>query len=256
MRKRRRFVLTALLLAIGLVVVQSIKLDWRYWAIAGLGLAAYLLSAWALFDDLKGIEWLTVLVLPTLYPVSVALFYFLLPSQVLSRILILFLFSLGMYALLLTENIFSVAAVRTIQLLRAANAVGFLLSLVTAFFIYDTILSLKFYYWINGLLVLLVSWLILLVGIWTVPLSERLDGRIVSYSLMGALALAELAVAISFWPLTVATGSIILVTMMYIFLGLIQHYFSGRLFRKVYYEYLGVGIAVFLITFLLTSWRG
>src|SRR3989344_2086365 len=125
MTKRRKFLLVSLLLLVGLLVTQMMQVDYRYHGVVVLGFIAFGLSAWALFDDIKGIEWLTILMLPTLYPVSVGLFYFLLPEKFLSRVFILGLFSVGMYALLLTENIFSVAAIRTIQLLRAAHAVGF-----------------------------------------------------------------------------------------------------------------------------------
>jgi len=134
MTKRMKLVIVAVALSLGLLGIQSIDIDARYQAIGLLAGVAYGLSAWALFNDLKGTEWLTVLILPVLYPVAVALFYFLLPVRILSRVAILSIFGIGMYALLLTENIFSVAAIRTIQLLRAAHAVGFLLTLLVAFF--------------------------------------------------------------------------------------------------------------------------
>ena len=44
------------------------------------------------------------------------------------------LFGIGQYTLLLTANIFSVAAIRTIALFRAAVAVGFVMTLLTGFF--------------------------------------------------------------------------------------------------------------------------
>lgn len=117
MTKRMKLVIVAVALSLGLLGIQSIDIDARYQAIGLLAGVAYGLSAWALFNDLKGTEWLTVLILPVLYPVAVALFYFLLPVRILSRVAILSIFGIGMYALLLTENIFSVAAIRTIQLL-------------------------------------------------------------------------------------------------------------------------------------------
>ena len=143
MTKRFKLAIVSLLLSLGILGVQLIEVDARYQAIGLLAGLAYGLSAWALFEDLKGIEWLTCLILPVLYPVAVALFYFLLPERLLSRMMILSIFGVGMYALLLTENIFNVAASRTIQLLRAAHAVGFLLTLVVAFFLWDTIFSFK-----------------------------------------------------------------------------------------------------------------
>ncbi len=255
MSKRKKFVLVSLLLSIGLLGIQFIGVEYRYQAILLLGIASFVLSAIVFAEDLHGIEWLTVLTLPVLYPVSVGLFYFLLPERVISRLLILVVFGVGMYALLLTENIFSVAAIRTIQLLRAAHAVGFLLTLVTAFFIFDTIWSFRLPFFVNGPLVSLSSFPLLLQGLWSYELSERkLSLKALLYSFVLSLGLGEVALALSFWPVTVPVGSLFLVTTAYVGLGISQYHFSERLFKKTLYEYLGVGIIVLVTTLLVTKW--
>lgn len=252
--KRARFLLIAALLSLGVLMTQFVSLEWRYQAVAGLGVVSYLLAAWGLSDDLKGVEWLTLLILPTLYATSVALFYFLLPSHLLTRIAILVLFGVGMYALLLTENIFSVAAIRTIQLLRAAQAVGFLLTLLTAFFLIDTIFSFRLAAWLNSMLVIFSSFPLLLQGIWSATLEEQLSKKTFWYSLALALCLGELTFFISFWPVTIVVASLFLVTALYVGLGLTQHYFSERLFRDTIVEFLRIGVIVLIIIFLITRW--
>ncbi|OGY18308.1 MAG: hypothetical protein A2900_04545 [Candidatus Chisholmbacteria bacterium RIFCSPLOWO2_01_FULL_50_28] len=255
MSKRKRFVLVSLLLTLGLFGIQFIRVDYRYQAILLLGGLAYVFCGWALSEDLHKIEWLTALTLPVIYPVSVGLFYFLLPERMLSRLIILGIFGVGMYALLLTENIFTVAAIRTIQLLRAARAVGFLLTLVTAFFLFDTIWSFRLPFYANAILVGLASVPLIFQALWSVELTEdRIERRTVVYSLCLSLAIGELALALSFWPVTVSVGSLFLVTMAYVGLGISQYHFSGRLFRRTLYEYLGVGMIVLLTTYLVTKW--
>lgn len=257
MTKRRKFVLVSCILAVGLMLTQLVRVEYRYQAIALLGGVAYGLSAWALADDLRGVEWLTVLMLPSLYPMAVGLFYFLLPSQWWSRLFILGLFGVGMYALLLTANIFSVAAIRTIQLLRAAHAVDFLLTLVTAFLLLDTIWSFRWSFWANALLVTGVAWPLLLKGLWVIELTEdKVSGRVWLYSSVLALVLGGGAGAVSFWPVGVVVGSLFLVSMLYVLLGLAQQHFAGRLFRNNIQEYLMVGMVVIIIMMTMTSWRG
>ncbi len=255
MTKRRKFLLVSFLLALGLVATQLVQVEFRYHALVVLVFLAYGLSAWSLFDDLKRVEWVTVLTLPTLYPVSVGLFYFLLPEGVLSRVFVLGLFGVGMYALLLTENIFSVAAIRTIQLLRAAHAVGFLIALVTAFFLYDTMWSFRWPAWMNGLWVMGFSFLLFLQGLWSAELSEgSISKRTWLFGILTSFALAEVAVGLSFWPVSIAVGSLFLVSMFYVALGISQQYFMGRLFAKTLQEYIGVGVVVLLTLTLLTQW--
>ena len=43
---------------------------------------AYVLSVWVLFEDLKGIEWLTLMILPVMFTLGSGLFIGFLPSAV------------------------------------------------------------------------------------------------------------------------------------------------------------------------------
>jgi len=64
MRRREKFVLSAILLSLGLLSVQYISLDWRFGGVLIFTILAYFVSAWALSDDLQRFEWLTILPLP------------------------------------------------------------------------------------------------------------------------------------------------------------------------------------------------
>ena len=254
MTKRRKLGLVAILLTLGIFGVQSVEVDSRYQAIALFSGAAYALSVWAMLEDLSGIEWLTTLILPVLYPVSVALFYFLLPGRLLTQLLIMTLFGLGMYALLLTENIFNVASIRTIQLLRAAHAVGFLLTLLVAFFLWDTIFSFRLNPWWNALLVGVSAWPLALQTFWSVNLEDKLTPPVIWGSLVISWSLLVLSLIISFWPVTITVASLFLVTALYVGLGIGQQHLAGRLFKKTLNEYLWVGAIVLVAVFFLSRW--
>lgn len=255
MTKRKKFILSAIVLSLGLGGIQLVNLEYRYLAIAIFGLFTYGVSTFALFEDLKGIEWLTILILPSFYAAAVGLFYFLLPENALTRIAILGLFGLGMYALYLTENIYSVAALRTIQLVRAANAVGFLMTILTLILMYNTIFSIRWSFYANGLLVWGLSWPVILQALWSVRLESKLSWATLIMSFGLSLALGELAVVLSLMPVTVWIASLFLGTLAYVSLGLIQHALSERLFARTIWEYLGVGILVLAATLVITPWR-
>lgn len=254
--KRQKFVISSVLLSSGLLSIQLANVSWRYQAIVALTVSTYLLFAWSLKEGLSGIKWLMVLILPTLFTAGVGLFYFLLPSAWFTRLPVAILYGLGLYVLFLTENIFAVAAIRNIQLFRSANAVGFLLTLLTGFFLYDTILSFRFSFWLNFIFVFLASFPLLLQGLWSVKLEKGISGQIWFYSLALSLILAEGALAFSFWPITVSVGSLALITIMYVLLGLTQHHLSQRLFKRTINEYLTVGLIVLIVTILTTHWGG
>lgn len=244
--KRRKFLFVSILLSVGLLIVQRLPVESRYSAIAFFALAAYLLTAWSLLKDLHGANWIVNLILPTLYPVSVALFYFLLPQAPSTQMVVMVLFVVSMYALLLTVNIFAVASIRTIQLLRAARAVGFLLSILTSAFLFHVIFSLRVISWLVGLLVFMVSLPLLWQGAWSYVVSSTVK-REFYYGLVGAVVMAEMAIALSFWLIGVPLASVVLSMGMYVILGLFQHDLEGRLFNRTIQEYVGFAGIVFAV---------
>lgn len=252
--KRRKFVLSSFLLSVGLYFLQVIGFEWKYQAIGVLGALAGILTFWSLRGAASGLARWTTPILPIFFTVGVALFHFLLPANILTIFTVIAIYFLGMYTLFLTENIFSVAAIRTINLFRSASAVGFLLTLVTAFFLSNTAVSFKLPFYFNSLAIFFFSFPLVLSGLWSVKLDERLSSELLLSSLAIAVFLGQFALAISFWPVTVTAGSLFLTSSLYVLLGLAQAYWSERLFKRTVIEYLGVGLAVFLITLIFTQW--
>ncbi len=247
---------SSIILALGFLAIGIFDFSWRYQAIVFLSAVSIVLSIWSLWEGLTGISWLMTLILPPLYTAGVGMFYFLLPASWLARLPVTVLFAVGMYALLLTQNIFTVASIRTIQLFRSAQAVGFLLALVTAFFAYNSIWSFRLPFWLNGFFVGLVTFPLALHGLWCVKLNESVTRGLLYFSLIISLILLQAGLTLSFWPVSVATGSLFLTAVLYVTLGLCQHYLDDRLYARTIREYLLVGSVVLLTMYLTTSWGG
>jgi len=254
MRKRQRFVLSALVLSSGLLLIQGVTLEIRYLLIAVMAGVAWILSAWSLKEGLNGIEWLTVTLPSVSFTVAVGLFYILLPQAWWAKILIAILFGIGEYALLLTANIFSVAAIRTIALFRAASAVGFVMTLVTGFLLFDTIFSFRQAYWVNSLVIIGVGFLLIFPALWSVELKPYITRKIVKYSWWSAVSLGIIASAICFWPISISVSSLFVSTMLYVLVGVFQHHLTERLFSRTLWEYLTVGIVVTITTLFTAGW--
>ncbi len=252
MRKRQKMVITAGGLGVGLLLAQATSLEWRYPLVGLFTAATWVLSGWALREGLSGMELLTVPLPQVLFTASVGMFYILLPGSWWARAAVMLFFGVGQYALLLTANIFSVAAIRTIALFRAATAVGFVMTLVTGFFVYNTIWSFRLPFLQVGILVWATSWAMLLPALWSVKLEQKLSREVIMYSFWQAIIVAVLAVAISFWPITVAVVSVYLCTILYIMMGVTQHYFADRLLPRMVWEYVTIG-GVVVATVLLTA---
>lgn len=251
MRRREKFVIASALLSLGLLVVQYVPLDYRYWAVLVFGIISYLVSAWTLSDDLQRLEWITIVPFPTLYAVAVGLFYYLLPANVFSKMFILIMFGLGMYAIFLTSNIFSVAKERTIQLLHAAHAIGLLFTLLTSLLFTNTIFSLMWPFYAIALSIGIVHFPLILMSLWTIGLEKVIRSEILGLSLLITLLVMELGMALSFYPISVWNSALIIMTFLYITLGIVHNFLRGRLFSRTLTEYSLVAGFLFLVFILL-----
>ncbi len=254
MSKRTRFVITSLILSFGFIGVQFLNDQNRFWAIGILGLLTFTLFLWSLFESLGRNMTLLTLVLPVMYTLGVGFFWFLLPANIFARIPIVLFYGIGIYILCLTANIYSVASVRTIALLRAARGVGFVLTLIVSFLVFDAILSIRteIYYLVPAVFVL--SFPLYLQGFWSMVLDKEYSGELMKLSLISSLITAELSAALYFWPTTIVVGSLFLTASFYMLLGLGQAKLEERLFKSTIREHLLVGALIFAAMFIATHW--
>jgi hypothetical protein len=256
MSKRIKFLVTTIVLTIGFLFLGIYVDQSRFSYIGGLTLIAVLLFAWSLLGSIRLNATLLVLILPVFFTFGVGLFWFLLPSGIYTTLLVIALFAVGIYALVLTSNIYVVSAVRTIALARAAKGVGFVMTLFTLFLLYDAVLSLRLALHFNSLAVGVVTFPLLVQGLWAGKLTTRIPTKVLNYSLVFSYSVAAVSASLYFWPVSVVVGSLFLTGVVYVLLGLGQAKLDARLFRQTVREYAIVGVAVFLATLFTTHWRG
>ena len=255
MRRREKFVIISIVLSLGLMAIQFVGQDWRYVSIGILMLLSYFLSAWALSDDLQPHEWLTVVPSQPMYAGAVGLFYFLLPENLVTRVLVLLLFGIGMYALFLTSNIYSVAKGRNIQLLYAAHAIGLFFGLLTSLLFTNAIFSLRLPFYGNALLVGVIHWPIIFMSLWSMKLEEFINKEILVYSSLFTLVIMELVVLLSFVPMQIWNSALFIMSFLYVGLGILHSFLRGRLFKNTVNEYSLVAILMGILFLILFPWK-
>jgi len=253
--KRVKFLITSLLLSSGFLAMSFLENDDRFVGIGLLSLASLILFFWTLREGMGKNATLYVLILPALFTLGVGLFWFLLPSTLAATLPFIFLYGVGIYALCLTMNIFTVSTIRTIALSRAAKGVGFVLTLFTVFLLYDAVYSLRSGLFIRAPIIFIASFPLFLQGLWSSQLEHTIDKRLFIYSGAFSLGVVSVSVLLFFWPVSVVAGSLFLTVVVYVLLGLGQSKIEGRLFQATVREYLIVGIVVFALMMLTTSWR-
>jgi hypothetical protein len=258
MSKRQRFVATSAILSLGFLGINFIDNQFRFAAIGALTLLTIILFTFSLWEGLKPNATLLTLILPTFFTLGVGIFWFLLPSTIIARLPVVILFGIGIYALCLTSNIFTVSAIRTIALVRAARGVGFVLTLLDAFLIFNAIISLKANILLTTFGIAAVAFLLFLQGLWMSKLETKkiFSTKTFIYASVFSLCVGEVALLLYFWPVTVVVGSLFLTIAVYILLGLGQARLEDRLFKQIAREYLTLGLVVFLAMIFATHWGG
>lgn len=256
LNKRKKIIIATVLLTIGLLSTQLVDFNLRFKFLAGLGILAYILSVLSLWEGLNLTKGIVLMILPTFFTVAVASFYFLLPVRWLTRLPVAASFGLMFYLLLLAQNVFNVASLRTIPLYRAASTASFLFTLLSAFFLFNVIYAFNLLFIWNGVAVFLISFPLILQVLWSLNMEDKVSAAIWVQSLILSLVLGELGLAFSFWPTPTTIWPLILSSAMYVLLGLTTQILKGRVNRRVVMEYLGIGVAVLIVGFLTTSWTG
>ncbi|MBI4099818.1 hypothetical protein HY440_02320 [Candidatus Microgenomates bacterium] len=275
MSKRQKFVIATLVLLAGIVAIRlfpGVLIQWRF-RVAIFSLLAVLASVWALFDeDFAGVEWVILPILPAMFAVSAAVVFPLLPTGfdliaqvplspdagsllgLLVRIAHLGVFVVGYYAALLTTNIYNVAAIRTIQLLRVAHSIGFLVTVATALFFYIVISAFHLSSFLNFLAVFGVTLPLAFQSLWSVNLEEKVSGQTRNFALLTAIVLGQIAWALSFWPIGVSIFALFLTAIFYELIGIIQYHFGERLSPRIANEFVLVAVVMFFVVVFTTRW--
>lgn len=250
--KRQKFIISVVILS--LILFFSEQLFGR-----GGMFMAFLLSIftaffiyWAERIDLEDNFSPQIFILPFFYTMSCALFYFLVPARFITRIGMTSLYALGLYSLLLSENIFIVSSIRTIALLSSARTVSFIITLLSFFFMANVVFSLHLNIFITLIFIFAFSFPLILHSIWT----HTLDGNIRSnfeWILMISICLVETALVLWFWPTAPTIIGLFLTGLFYILVGISQVWLDKRLFKGVMWEYVWVGVIVFLVFITFSS---
>lgn len=254
--KRQKIVLMSLFLTIILITAQTVGESLRYETIAFLTLSTILLSIFALWGELSGVKYFLLLLLPTYFVAGASLFYFLLPVRWLTRVPFAFFFGISVYLLMLTSNIYNVAAIRTIALLRAAHAVGLLFTLISGFLLVNVLLSFHLPFYLNVIGITLICGPLYLVGVWATELEDYVSQRAFLYAAVFTIVTAEGGLVFSFWPIVPINGALAIATVMYALLGLSQLHLEDKLKPRVLWEHVAVALLVFVIITISTRWGG
>lgn len=238
MSKRFKYVVLSLILSLGFIFFVGLPYESRqYGMLVGLTLTVfcYWFGLGLIFSNDFGLRVFAV-ILPLIFFSGFGMFVALLNLAWWWNLGLTLAYGLVNYLLFLTENVFMVAlGFKTVPLYRAAYTISLVILLLASFFLFNTILSYRWPFWINMAVIGVVAAGIFAYHFWSVAIELPDDGGKIEkwpFLLVPAWLLAELSLVFSFWPLGIFKGSMYLVVAIYLFSGLIWAEVRGRLFMK------------------------
>ena len=252
--KRQKIVATSIIVTLAFILItQPVNVLFkRYYLVAVLGLLTYILTLISLWKGMTLTKAVLLLILPVFYVIAFPGFYFLFKHvRWLTRLPAAVFFGISFYWLILSQNILNVASDRAIPLYRAASTANFVFTIFSFILIVSIVFSLNLSFYWNGLIIAGLSFPFSLQSLWAIKM-EKIDSRLIVYSVIISLILGESAAALSFWPQSPLVNALLLNSINYIFLGILSEYLRDRLKKRVIIEYAQIGGGLMLLIFLLT----
>jgi hypothetical protein len=261
MSKRLRYLISSVIATLGFYFFISLPYSSHYYGLL-VGLVLISFCFWfglgIIFNQSLYIRLMSI-ILPVGFFMGFGLFAALLPQTFWTIFLTSMFFGVMCYVMFLVENVFIVSiGYRTPPLYRAAYTVGLVLLLLAAFFLFDSLFSFKLIYWLNSVLVFVISLVLFMYVFYSVTIELPDDGKeknFMAYTLVPAFFMSQLGLVLSFWPVGIFKGSIYLVAAVYVLSGLLQLDLRDRLFKKSFTIFTWISVSVILGIILTTNWR-
>ncbi len=252
--KRQRFILATFLLALFYMCGTFFSIEQAFFIVPLLACGVYLLTYGALLEGIHKHE-RVMLFIPTIYfSIVLYLFYFFVPQRWLTRLPFMTIYIVSMYALLLCQNIFNVGVSKSIQLFRAAFSVNYLFLTICSFLAYSLIASLRLHSVVNGVLIVVVSFPLVLHMLWSVDPTDIVERERLHNASLLSLIIGEIGVLLSFMPVNQSIFALTLTSLFYAVTGILQLHMQDILFKERVREYLFVLVSAVVVLFLTIGW--
>lgn len=252
--KRRRFIIATGLLTLLFLVTTFFSFEQIMIFIPLIFLIVYFMTYFSILEGISRHEWFMLFIHPVYFSILIYLFYFFLPQRWLTRLPFVVIYSVSIYAILLSQNIFNVGASKSLQLFRAAFSVNYLFLTLGSFLTYSLIISLRMNFLFNFIAIFLASLPLSIQLLWSVAPSDLVERHLWRYAMFSSLIIAETGVILSLMPLNQSIFALVLTAIFYSLNGLIQVYLQQALFKERVREYLIVLGFTAIIFVLSLKW--
>lgn len=249
--KRVRYVLASGVGGLSLFFLVGLPYQYTGIALPFLILLSYALTWFALLEDIKGVEWGTLFILPVFWTVCWYLSFYMLSMRFLIRLLFGLTYPVIFYVLVSAMNIFNVGVEKNLQLRRAAHAANSFIMVFTYYLFVQVLHSFAFPWYVVTFLVGVATFALGVQYFWTLSPSPVLSQSVWSLAAYQAFVMMFTNILISFLPFAAETTRPVIISgVYYVVGGLLEAHTDEVLLRQKVREYTPILVMLLLAIFL------
>jgi len=253
--KQLRYVISSSLGAIFLFLAVGVPYPYSWIVLPFLCILSYILTWFALLEDLRQGEWLVLFILPVFWTASWYVSFYMLPMRFSIRIAFTLMYPLIFYIVVSAMNIFNVGVEKNIQLRRAAQAANQFITVIVFYLFTQVINSFGLSWIVLGLLTGVASWILGLQLFWTMSPSELISSEVKNLALFQGFVIGFFMILLSFLPFSLETPRPMIITgVFYVVNGVLAIYTDAILVKQRIREYLSILILLILAAILTLRW--
>ena len=253
--KQIRYVIASVLGAIFLFLAVGVPYPYSWIVLPFLCVMSYLLTWFALLEDIKRGEWYVLFILPVAWTATWYVSFYMLPMRLVVRLLFSLTYPLILYIIVSAMNIFNVGVEKNLQLRRAAQAANQFIIVLVFYLFTQVISSFGLSWFILGIITGVFAWLLGIQLFWTLNPSETISTEVKNLSLYQGFVIGFFMILLSFVPFTLETPRPMIITgSFYVVSGILSTYTDHILMKQRRREYYGILILLILATLLTLRW--
>lgn len=253
--KRARYVISSAVGGLLLFAMVGVPYEYTGFAVGVLVLCSYVLTWFALLEDVKGVEWGTLFILPIAWTACWYLSFYLLSMRFLVRLLFSMTYPIVFYVIVSAMNIFNVGVEKNIQLRRAAQAANSFIMVFTYYLFIQVLLSFALNWYITASIAGICTFVFGIQYFWALSPSTNITKDMKNMALYQSMIMMFTIVGLSFIPLASETSRPVIVAgVYYVFGGILEVYKDEVLLRQKMKEYMPILLLLVVAIILTIRW--
>ena len=253
--KHLRYVISSGVGALALFLAAGVPYEYLWIAMILLVTLSYFLTWFALLQDIKGVEWLLLFLIPMAWTACWYAFFYFIPMRLIVRFALSLAYPFIFYTLISAMNIFNVGVEKSIQLHRAAHAANTFLVTFVYFLFVEILFPIGFPWYGFCFVTTLFTYFLTLQVFWANDPGQGMKKEVIHLARYVSVIMAIFSILFYLLPFLVdTTRSVIMGGIFYILTNLLSTYTDKVLWRQRLREFVVVLIILVATTIFTLRW--